>query len=192
MKTASLLRRVIAICAIVVFTISLCGCTAQDLSQLQQARDQTASVLTQAKTAQAQIQQQVAALPANDPVRQQLEPQLNKLDQIIAKAQAYLPVIDAAMKSASSGQIDPSLQQAVSVIPYGSLALAFVSVAFGVIKHVQATNLVGQQQQTQKAFTQVVSAIDAVLPSPTPEQQAKVDGVLDTDVKAKVAAVRSA
>ena len=169
----------------------LTGCTAQDLSDLQQARDQTVAGLKQAQTAHDQIQQQVTALPADDPVRKQLEPQLQKLDQIIAKAQSFLPLVDAAMNSARTGQLDPSLQQAVSVIPYGSLALAFVGVIFGVIKHVQAGNLVDQQQQTQKAFEQIVSAMDAVLPNPTPEQKAKVDAVLDTDVKAQVAAAKA-
>ena len=168
------------------------GCAAQDVAQLQQARDQTVAALQQAKADHDQIQQQLAALPANDPLRQRLQPQLDKLDQIIAKAQSYLPLVDAALKSAQSGQLDPTLQQAASAIPYGSLALALVGIVFGVVKHLQAGNLVGQQQQTQKAFEQIVSAMDAALPAPSPDQKAKVDAVLDTDVKAKVAAVRQA
>ena len=170
----------------------LTGCTAQDIDKLQQARDQTVAVLQQASDAQAQIQQQLTTLPANDPLRQRLGPQLQKLDEIVSKAQAYVPVLDAAIKSAQGGQIDPSLQQAVSVIPYGSLAVAVIGVIFGIIKHIQAGSLIDQQQQTQKAFEQVVSAMDAALPTPSPEQQAKVAGVLDTDVKAKVAAARAA
>ena len=170
----------------------LAGCSAQDLARLQQAHDDAASVLQQAQAAHDRIQQQLTTLPTNDPVRAALEPQLKKLDEIISKAQSYLPALDGAIQSARAGQIDPSLQQALGAIPYGSLALAFISVIFGVIKHVQAGNLIGQQQQTQKAFQQIVSAMDAALPSPTPEQKAKVDGVLDTDVKAKVAAARAA
>ena len=174
----------------VLAALLLAGCSTQDLDRLQQAHDDAASVLKQAQAAHDQIQQQLTTLSANDPLRAALEPQLKKLDEIITKAQSYLPALDGAIQSARSGQIDPSLQQAVSAIPYGSLALAFISVIFGVVKHVQAGNLVGQQQQTQKAFAQVVSALDAALPSPTPEQKAKVDGVLDSDVKARVAAVR--
>jgi len=181
--------RVVACTALA--TVLLAGCSSQDLNRLQQAHDDATSVLKQAQAAHDQIQRQLTTLPANDPLRAALEPQLKKLDEIITKAQSYLPALDGAIQSARSGQIDPSLQQAVSAIPYGSLALAFFSVIFGVVKHVQAGNLVGQQQQTQKAFQQIVSAMDAALPSPTPEQKAKVDGVLDTDVKAKVASVRA-
>jgi hypothetical protein len=177
--------------AVATLATLLAGCAAQDIQHLQQARDQTVAGLQQAQSAHDQIQQQITTLPADDPVRKQLEPQLAKLDQIITKAQSFLPVLDAGIKSAQTGQLDPSLQQAVSVIPYGSLALAAVGVIFGVIKHVQAGNLVDQNDQTQKAFQQVVSALDTIVPNPTPEQQTKVDAVLDTDVKAKVAAART-
>lgn len=176
---------------VVLLATLLAGCTAQDLQNLQQARDQTAAALQQAQAAHDQIQQQLTTLPANDPVRQQLAPQLDKLNQIISKAQAFLPLLDAGIKSAQGGPIDPSVQQAVGVIPYGSLALAAFGVIFGLIKHVQASNLVNQSGQTQKAFQQVVAALDAIVPNPTPEQQTKVDAVLDSDVKAQVAAART-
>ena len=190
MKHTTYLRCVVVLSLAGVLAGSSLGCTAQDLAQLQQARDQTAATLQQAQSAHDQIQQQLTTLPTTDPVRRQLQPLLDQLDQIITKAQTYLPLLDATIKSAQSGQIDPSMQQAVSVIPYGSLALAFVGVVFGVIKHVQAGNLAGQHQQIQKAFQQVVTAMDAAIPAPNPEQKAKVEGVLDSDVKARVAAVR--
>jgi hypothetical protein len=177
----------IAICA----SIFLGGCTAQDLQQLQQARTQAVATLDQAQTAQSQIQKQLTTLPASDPARQQLEPKLEKLDALITQIQTYVPVLDGAIRSLGTGQVDPTLQQAAAVIPYGSLALAVIGVVFGVIKHVQAGNLTDQEAQSQKAFEQIVSALDAALPVPTPEQKAAVDAVLDTDVKAKVAAVRS-
>jgi high-affinity Fe2+/Pb2+ permease len=176
----------IIICA----SIFLVGCTAQDLQQLQQARTQAVATLDQAQTAQSQIQKQLTTLPASDPLRQQLEPKLEKLDALITQIQTYVPVLDGAIRSLGTGQPDPALQQAAAVIPYGSLALALIGVVFGVIKHVQAGNLSDQEAQTQKAFEQIVSALDAALPTPTPEQKAAVDAVLDTDVKAKVAAVR--
>jgi hypothetical protein len=169
----------------------LTGCTAQDLAQLQQAHDQAVATLGEAQTAQKQITQQITTLPANDPARQALQPRLDQLNQVIAQVQAYVPVLDAAIKSAGTGQIDPTLQQAVAAIPYGSLALAVVALIFGIIKHIQAGTLSQQGQQTQKAFEQVVGAMDAALPAPTPDQQSKVDAVLDTDVKAKVAAARA-
>jgi len=170
----------------------LAGCTAQDLAQLQQAHDQAVTTLDQAQTAQKQITQQITTLPANDPVRQALQPKLDQLNQVIVQIQAYVPLLDAAIKSVGTGQIDPTLQQAVSAIPYGSLALAVVALIFGIVKHIQAGTLSTQGQQAQKAFEQVVGALDAALPSPTPDQQSKVDAVLDTDVKAKVAAARAA
>ena len=175
---------------LIVGSLGLAGCGAKDLQDLQQASEQATTVITQASAARTQVQKQLTTLPADDPIRQRLEPQLAALDKIVTQAQSYLPAIDAALKSAQSGQIDPSLQQAVAAIPYGSLALALVGVVFGAVKHVKAGTLVDQQQQTQKAFEQVVTALDAALPTPTPDQQAKLEGVLDTDVKAKIAAVR--
>jgi hypothetical protein len=166
------------------------GCAA-DVQQLQQARDQAAATLSAAQIAAASVQQQLTTRPANDPARQTLQPELGQLQTIISQVQAYLPAINAAIQAAGSGQVDPVVQQAAAVIPYGSLALAAISIVFAVVKHVQAGNLTQQQQQTQKAFEQIVTALDAALPAPTPEQQAKVSGVLDTDVKAKVAAARA-
>jgi len=171
--------------------LCLSGCTAQDLATVQQARDQAATTIQQAQAAQTQIRQQLTTMPADDPVREQLQPLLDQLGQIITKAQAYLPALDASIKTLQNGQIDPSVQQEVSVIPYGSLALAIISIIFGIVKHVQAGNMADNQQQIQKAFEQVVAAMDAVVPTPTPEQQAKVDSVLDADVKAQVAAVKA-
>jgi hypothetical protein len=168
----------------------LAGCTG-DLQQLQQARDEAAATLSAAQAAAAQVQQQLTTRPADDPARQALQPELQQIEGIISQVQAYLPTINAAIQSASSGQVDPTVQQAAAAIPYGSLALALISVIVAVVKHVQAGNLTQEQQQTQKAFEQIVSALDAAIPTPTPEQQAKVNAVLDTDVKAKVAAVRA-
>jgi len=182
-------RRFIVCC---ILLSALAGCSTQDTAALQQARTQAAATLQDAQIAHDQIQQQLTTLPADDPVRQKLQGELDQLDQIVAKAQAFLPALDAAIKSTQAASIDPTLQQAAGAIPYGSLALAAITLVFGVVKHLQAGNLVGQQQQTQKAFEQVLAAMDAAIPAPTPEQKAKVDAVLDTDVKAKVAAARSA
>jgi hypothetical protein len=167
------------------------GCAAQDQQQLQAATDQANATLTQAKVEQAALQKQLTTLPADDPTRKQLEPQLARLEQVIAQIQSALPLLDAAIKSTGTGQIDPSVQQAVSAIPYGTVALALASILFGIIKHVQAANLSQQEQQSQKAFAQIVTALDTALPAPTAEQQAKVEGALDSDVKAKLAAARA-
>ena len=170
----------------------LAGCSAQDLATLQQSRDQTAAALADAQAAQARVQQSLATRPADDPVRQQVAPELTKLQTTIGQLQSVLPAIDAAMKSASANtaQLDPSVQQAVGAIPYGSLALAALALIFGTIKHVQAGNLSDQAGQAQKAFQQIVAALDAVLPNPTADQQMKVEAALDSDVKSALAAVR--
>ena len=190
MQSHSLIQRALPASLLLSAALLLAGC-AGDLQQLQQARDQATVTLTAAQAAATQVQQQLTTRPATDPARQTLEPELTHLQTIIAQVQAYLPAINAAIQAASSGAVDPAIQQAAAVIPYGSLALAVIGIVFAAIKHVQAGNLTQQQQQTQKAFEQVVTAMDAALPAPTPEQQAKVSGVLDTDVKAKVAAARA-
>ena len=169
--------------------LTLAGC-AQDAANLQSARAQTSSLIQQAQATRDSLQQQLTTRPADDPLRQHLQPEIDQLDQIITKADSYLPLLDAAIRSSQSQPIDPQVQQAVSAIPYGSLALAAIGVIFGIIKHVQAGNLIGQQQQVEKAFTQLVSAIDTALPVPTADQKSKMDSVLDADVKAKVAAAR--
>jgi cell division protein FtsB len=176
---------------IVVGGLLFAGCTAQDLQQLQQARAQTVSELDQAQATQTQLRQSLTTLPADDPIRKELEPKLDELDALIQRLQGYVPVLDGAIQSLSTSQVDPTLQQAAAAIPYGSLVLAALSLAFGVVKHVQAGNLSDQEQQAQKAFAQIVAAMDAALPTPNADQKAAVDSALDSDVKAKVAAARA-
>lgn len=176
-----------AILVIVASAFLPAGC-ASDLPQLQQARDAATATLAQARAVDASLRQQAATRPADDP----LHAQVDQLESVIAKVQAILPTINAAIASINAGgTVDPAVQQAAGAIPYGSIALAVASLVFALVKHVQAGNLASQQQQAQKAFEQVVAAMDAALPAPTPEQQAKVQAVLDTDVKAKVAAARA-
>ena len=172
-------------------TCLLLGGCAGDTQQLQQAQTQANATLSAAQAAAAQIQQQLTTRPADDPARAQLQPELQQIEGIISQVQASLPAINAAIQSAGSGQVDPAIQQAAAAIPYGSLVLAGLSLVLAVVKHIQAGNLSEAQQQTQKAFEQIVTALDAVIPNPTAEQQSKVDAALDTDVKAKLAAVRA-
>jgi hypothetical protein len=175
--------------SLLLLTSLLPGC-AQDAANLQAARDQAAATIHQAQTARDQIQQKLTTLPANDPLRAHLQPEIDRLDQIITKADSYLPLLDAAIRSAQSQPVDPTIQQAVSTIPYGTLAVALIGVIFGVVKHFQAGTLIDREQNTQKAFQQLVAAIDTALPAPTPDQKSKMDSVLDADVKARLAAAR--
>lgn len=168
----------------------LLGCTA-DQQQLQQAATQAANTLSQAQADQTALQNKLTTLPSDDPSRATLQAQLAQLNQIIAQVQAVLPSLNSAAQSSTAGAIDPVVQQAAAAIPYGSLALAVASMIFALIKHIQAGNLSDQEQQLQKAFQQLVTGLDAALPNPTADQQAKVDAALDSDVKAKVAAVRA-
>jgi hypothetical protein len=168
----------------------LFGC-AGDLQQLQKAQTDATAVLTAAQAAAASVQQQLTTRPADDPARAQLQPELTQIQGIISQVQAYLPTINAAVQAANSGQADPAIQQAAAAIPYGSLVLAAIGLVVAVVKHIQAGNLTQKEQQTQKAFEQIATALTAVIPNPTPEQQAKVDAALDNDVKAKLAAARA-
>lgn len=170
---------------------TMLGCAAQDVARLQAVRNQTSSAITQAALEESSLKQQLAALPANDPVRKAIEPELVKLDALIARGQQYLPVIDGAISSARAGQIDPNLQTAVAAIPYGSLALGVVGIAWGLIKHLQAGKTAEEGQQVQSAFAQMVQALDAALPQPNAQQTAAVASVLDSDVKARAAVVRA-
>ncbi len=170
---------------------TMLGCAAQDVARLQAVRDQTTSAISQATQEETSLKQQVAALPANDPVRKTIEPELAKLDALIARGQQYLPVIDGAINSAQAGQIDPALQTAVAAIPYGSLALGVAGIIWGLIKHFQAGETAKEGQQVQSAFAQMVQALDAALPQPTAQQTAAISGVLDSDVKTRAAMVRA-
>jgi hypothetical protein len=137
------------------------------------------------------LRAQIAALPTTDPLRKTLEPQLSRLDAIIARGQQYVPLADAAIQAVQEGQTDPNLQAAASAIPYGSLTLAVIGLIWGTVKHVQAGNLVNEHVEMEQAFKQVVSALDAALPEPTAAQTTAIAGNLDADVKARVAAVRA-
>jgi hypothetical protein len=140
------------------------GC-ADDTAQLQQARDAANATLAQAQAADATLRSQAATRPADDP----LHAQVAHLETVIAQVQSLLPTINAAIASISSGgAVDPALQQALGAIPYGSIALAIASLVFARMKHVQAGNLSTAQQQTQKAFDQVLAAINPPVPARIP------------------------
>jgi hypothetical protein len=175
---------------LLLLTTFLPGC-AQDAPNLQSARNQAAATIHDAQTARDQLQQKLTTLRADDPLRAHLQPEIDQLDQIITRADSYLPLLDAAIRSAQSQPIDPTVQQAVSTIPYGTLAVALIGVVFGVVRHLQANSLVDKEQNTQRAFEQLVAAVDTALPTPTADQKSKMDSVLDADVKAKVAAARA-
>ena len=167
-------------CLLVCLTLLPLACV-EDATDLQSARDQAASTLDQARARESTLSHQLSTLPANDPLRLKLQPQLDRLDQFITSIQQELPKLDAALQSAktASQPPDPTLTQAVSAIPYGSLALALLGLTIGVGKHVQASNLLSKHQQSQKAFTQIVEALDSLLPSPpTPAQQATITAAL--------------
>lgn len=182
------LSRRVALCLGVLL---LAGCSAQDLARLRQDQAQAAASLAEAQTVRSRIEQTLSTRPADDPLREQIAPQLAKLDGAVGRLQASLPLLDAAIKSAGAGQLDPSVQQAVAAIPYGSLGLAAFALVFGAVKHVQAGTLTSRCEQAQKAFDQIVSALDAALPSPTAEQKIKIEAALDTDVKSKLAVART-
>ncbi len=167
------------------------GCSTQDLARLQAARATTVTAVDQARQARAALQQQITALPADDPVRKAAEPQLARLDTLIAKTERYLSVLDGVIQSAQTNQIDPSLQSAVASIPYGSLALAAVGIVWGLVKHLQAGKTLAEGEDAQSAFAQMVKALDAALPQPTDQQKAAIASVLDSEVKSRAAIVRA-
>jgi hypothetical protein len=176
---------------VVLFLSLTVGC-AGDISAIDQARSDANTLVKNEQTTRAGIVSKLSTMPSTDPARTNLQSQLDKLDQLIAATQASLPKLDAAAKDPAPAPIDPAITQAAGAIPYGTLVVAVVGLVFGVVKHVQNGTLVDKQQEAEKAFEQIVGALDAALPSPTPDQQARVNAVLDTDVKAKVAAVRTA
>lgn len=175
-----------------VLLLSLTAGCADDATTLAQAHAATTTLVQDAQSTRATLAAKLSTMPASDPSRSNVQSQLNQLDQIISTAQTALPKLDAAAAATAQPAIDPAIVQAAGAIPYGSLAVAVIGLIFGIVKHIQNGNLVEKTQDAEKAFEQVVGALDAALPSPTPDQQAKVNAVLDSDVKAKVAAVRTA
>jgi hypothetical protein len=180
----------ILLCCVLLLSFTA-GC-ADDATTLAQAHATATTLLQEAQTTRATLAAKLSTIPASDPSRANVQSQLNELDQIVATAQTSLPKLDAAAAATTQPAIDRAIVQAASAIPYGSLAVAVVGLIFGIVKHVQNGNLVEKTEDAEKAFEQVVDALDAALPTPTADQQAKVNAVLDSDVKAKVAAVRTA
>ena len=178
------------LCVLTLLTCLTVGCNTSP-SAIAQAQANATTLVQNAQATRTAVATKLSTMPATDPARPTLQIQLDKLDQLISQTQQSLPAFDAAAKSSNQPAIDPAIVQAAGVVPYGSLAVALLGLLFGVIKQVQNGNLVDKQQNAEKAFEQIVGALDAALPTPTPDQQARVNAVLDTDVKAKVAAVRT-
>lgn len=174
----------------------VCPSCTEDALNLQSAHDQAAATLQEAQSDRDRIRRELTALPPDDPVRKALAPQLDRLDQLIAKTQAYLPLLEAAAQSMQSQPIDPALAQALAAVPYGSLALALLGITVGAAKHLQSARLLAQHQQSQKAFDQIVQALAAPFPAatptpPAPDQQAQLTAALTPEVKAQLAAAKA-
>jgi hypothetical protein len=181
----------------------LVGCTADQVAALQSRRQQFADSLAATTQATAQVEAEVAKLPANDPVRKVAEAKLVQLRQITDKLNAAIPALDAAIQATQTGNFnDPRISGALSTLPYGqyaALALTLASVVYGLVKRQQATKVADQLDEVQAdlddhahALTQVVLGVEKALPIKTPEQKLAMAAAQDDSTKALVSIIKGA
>lgn len=163
------------------------GCSPAQVADLKQVRDEVALSVTEGKASAEQLQAQVKALPPGDPVRRTLEDSIAKVLKYTAEAERRLPLLDAAIRSAESGQVDPALVTQVSTLPYigpyAGLAFTLGSLAFGIWQR-------GQRKQTERAFGQVVKSVDAAMPDKTEAQKTAMAAVQDESTRLLVSKIK--
>jgi hypothetical protein len=93
------------------------GCNTIPTEDLRKAREILVDEVERIEADILVIQTELAKLDANDPVRKQLEDALNKLQAQLAKGREHLPLIDAAIRSAETGEVDPLVIKEASRLP---------------------------------------------------------------------------
>lgn len=131
----------------------------------------------------ADVEKQLADLPTDDPARKVLEPQLEKLKEILPK----LEKIAAAGQATSLD--DPAVHAAAASIPYGSLALALLVAGERGYRAFQRRR---QLEAERKALTQVVAGLESMHPHKTPIQKLILGEAQDEQTKQRVAEIKAA
>ncbi len=106
---------------------AIAGC-ADFLTQWKTARVQIEAAKAPTTQLVADIQSQIAVLPADDPVRKAGEAKIAKLQATLAKADGWLSVADGMINAAAGNapNNDAAVISAASVIPYGGLIATLV------------------------------------------------------------------
>lgn len=147
--------------------------------QLTQSRDAVNVVLEEAKGVSEDTKAAIASLPANDPVRVQLEAKLKQADDLIVKAKQAVLVADAAIEAAETGTVPPQLTTLLTGVPYGSYVLVALSLAVALKKRADAL-------KTNAALRKVVASWDAVGEDLTAEEKKEVSDIQGPTVTAIV------
>jgi hypothetical protein len=163
---------------------SLTGCSADQLQRAKATKQDAQTVLNATTQAVGALQKQLDAMPADDPGRPKLKELVDKGNQVIAAANKAIGVADGTIKSIETGQVDPSLTNALQGVPYGPYALAALAAGFGVWRLIK-------QKKTDATLGAVVDSWQQVVAPLTEPEKRKVAAIQGPAATAAVHAVKA-
>lgn len=162
---------------------AIVGCS-NAIPQLVQARETAQVVLDQTKGAAGDVQSEINKLPPNDPVRVQLEGKLRQLNKVLDQAQQAVVTAGAAIEAAETGTVSPELSAVLAGVPYGTYAIAAISVVLALKKRAEALKVSG-------VLRKVVQSWDDVGPDLTPEEKKEVAKIQGPEASDLVSAIKA-
>jgi hypothetical protein len=148
--------------------MSLGGCVPK-VEELKAGRDDLVAFIERAKVTR-------DTLPPDSDARA-------AVDALIEEGEKKLPLLDASIRSAEQGQIDPALTAELRKIPvvgpYADLILGLGVFGYALVQR-------RRRQQADKALGQLAKGVDEVLPEPSESQRLAMGNAMDEDTKALV------
>ena len=161
-----------------------CGPLASDLQKTRTVVVETRNATTQTA---AQIRTDISSLPADDPVRMELERQLAKLDDLVEQADKTIERTDAALVALQTGDTT-ALREATRDVPYAGLVITLGTLAYAVYQQHQRSIADRGLKQTAEGINEAMVTIGT---SATEKLKEALNKTQDNDVKEKIGAIKA-
>jgi hypothetical protein len=122
---------------------------------LQTSVDTAKKVKVEADAGVEVIKAEIGKLPAGDPVRVKLEEKIRLYQDVAAKADSYIRNTEGVIASLQSGTLDPNTAQVVGLLPYGSYAVAGLSVILAIMQRARANGALSDLSKVVESWDRV-------------------------------------
>jgi succinate dehydrogenase hydrophobic anchor subunit len=129
-----------------------CASTEEGVEQTQTVAQE---VVTETSLVIADLEREIALLPADDPARPFLEERLAELRKINTGAQAVVTGASQVLTDMENGELSQETRDALNLLPYGAYVGLGLSVIFGLRKRQVASRLQGHLSRVVESWQQV-------------------------------------
>jgi hypothetical protein len=146
------------------------------IAAAQKVSDDAGAVIEQGKAV-------AATLPSDDPLKGELSKRIEQAEKFKQQADQYIAAAKAAETAMNGGVIDPNAAAAIGLLPYGSYAVAGLSILAALIQRAKANG-------TLDDLTNVVKSWEAAGPPLTDADKAKVAAIQGEKTSAVVDGIK--